>query len=107
MSGHTPGPWYYDAQSERILGASPEVVVYEMNTNEADALLIAAAPDLLNACNALLGLMHLIEPRCDDTLLEIVRRNHRVEEAKAAIAKAGQDVAGCHPHQGQRVEIEA
>lgn len=50
---HTPGPWVWTPESESIHGYSPEgealVVVYELNTNEADARLIAAAPELLEA----------------------------------------------------------
>lgn len=47
---HTPGPWVWTPESESIHGYSPEgealVVVYELNTNEADARLIAAAPTM-------------------------------------------------------------
>jgi len=54
---HTPGPWIVDAAAEVVYGTSDEgehiVVVYELNTNEADARLIAAAPDLLEALIAL------------------------------------------------------
>ena len=57
---------------------------------EANAHLVAAAPDLLNGCRALLGLLQLISGRDDvsDDLREVLRTNHRVEEAEAAIAKA-------------------
>lgn len=48
---HTPGPWHVDLANETVHGFSPEgeaiVVVYELGTNEADAHLIAAAPELL------------------------------------------------------------
>lgn len=54
MSDHTPGPWVWTPDRETIHGYSHEgeaiVVVYELGTNENDASLIAAAPDLLKAC---------------------------------------------------------
>jgi hypothetical protein len=53
MMQHTPGPWVVKADEEIVYGTSHEgeriVVVYELNSNEADAALIAAAPDLLAA----------------------------------------------------------
>ena len=53
MSKHTPGPWVWTPDAETIHGYSPEgearVVVYELGTNEPDARLIAAAPELLEA----------------------------------------------------------
>jgi hypothetical protein len=56
---HTPGPWKFDPVGETIYGYSEEgevlVVVYEMNTNEADARLIAAAPGLLEALQNMVG----------------------------------------------------
>lgn len=55
--------------------------------NEALALM-AAAPYLFDGCNALLGLLQLIECRCNAELLEIIRTNHRVDEAKSAVALA-------------------
>lgn len=57
---------------------------------EANARLIAAAPDLLDGCNALLGLLQLISHRFDvsDQLRDVLLTNYRVNEAKAAIAKA-------------------
>lgn len=54
MSGHTPGPWALskDGSSERknqancIQGADGTLIVYGQ-ANDADARLIASAPDLL------------------------------------------------------------
>ena len=51
MSKHTPGPW----RAKRIYGGTYQVTAagsYLMSTtnNEANAYLIAAAPDLLKAC---------------------------------------------------------
>lgn len=55
---------------------------------KANALVMAAAPDLYHACNGLLGLLQLIESRCDPMLLDIIRTNYRVHDAKAAVDKA-------------------
>lgn len=45
---HTPGPWVWNPGAETVHGYSQEgeavVVVYELNTHEPDARLIAAAP---------------------------------------------------------------
>ena len=81
MSKHTPGPWVWTPESESIHGYSPEgealVVVYELNTNEADARLIAAAPDLLTALEGLLEITDFHE-----------LYGSKTEAARAAIAKA-------------------
>lgn len=60
MSGHTKGPWAYvptDRWSERIadriLSSDGEIVVRDVEREE-DAHLIAAAPELLEALQALL-----------------------------------------------------
>jgi hypothetical protein len=59
-------------------------------SNLADACLIAAAPELLDGCKALLGLLELIGGRDDVSteLRDVLATNHRVAEARAAIAKA-------------------
>jgi len=49
MSAHTPGPWSVDYQREQVYGSNGSTVVYELNFSKADAQLIAAAPDLLEA----------------------------------------------------------
>lgn len=57
---------------------------------EANAHLIAAAPELLDGCNALLGLIQLVCDRDDmpAAIREALTTSHRVEEANGAIAKA-------------------
>lgn len=60
MSKHTPGPWHLDGMLVLSDGHSPRTVATVahdqqglrrgMETSEANALLIAAAPDLLEAC---------------------------------------------------------
>lgn len=61
MSGvHTPGPWRYDVESEAVFyddgNICPNIAFLNENTsgeqNLADARLIAAAPDLLEALRA-------------------------------------------------------
>lgn len=56
----------------------------------ADARLIAASPNLFDGCNALLGLCQLLLTRDDlpPAVREALANSHRVEEARAAIAKA-------------------
>jgi hypothetical protein len=56
----------------------------------ANTALIAAAPDLLNGCRALLGLLQLVICRDDISpeLQNVLRGNHRIAEAEAALAKA-------------------
>ncbi len=63
MSQHTPGPWAYasgeDARVYLINGPKNHAVgeiVYADARNPADARLISAAPDLLDALRALMAL---------------------------------------------------
>lgn len=56
---HTPGPWYTmakgnDYQSPVSQEGTGKTVALTYTTNDADAHLIAAAPDLLAACEAML-----------------------------------------------------
>jgi hypothetical protein len=85
MSQHTPGPWHAENVGEPAYGDVYEV--YNVNTHiasslrEADARLIAAAPDLLEALRNLLK---------HPALTGLVRGElaERVNQAHAAIAKA-------------------
>jgi hypothetical protein len=58
MSEHTPGPWQlrgfniYDNNKRLVANAGGE---YKMDVDRANAKLIAAAPDLLRACEAMLA----------------------------------------------------
>lgn len=47
MSAHTKEPWTSDLVAEMIYGANGQTIVYEMNSNEADARRIVAC---VNAC---------------------------------------------------------
>ena len=89
MSKHTPGPW----EVERSLNGDYSVrhtatgnhpicdVFYVTETGQANASLIAAAPDLLAACKALLEMPMLTDKTYDQ--VQAVRKL-----ATAAIAKA-------------------
>ena len=66
MTAHTPGPWRYSKQRafiwahqgrEVIASVAREVVPDDMTgaTIDANAVLIAAAPDLLAACQAFMA----------------------------------------------------
>jgi hypothetical protein len=54
------------------------------------ARLTLAAPELLHGCNAMLGLIQLIRGRDDlpAELRDVLRSNHRIAEAEAAVAMA-------------------
>lgn len=58
----TPAPWRVVllSQHDCVIGADGQMVVHELNANEADGTLIAAAPELLEAGKAVLA--HL-EPK--------------------------------------------
>lgn len=99
MSGHTAGPWKLDG-SRRVLGKafddSYKSIVDQVRggspeTADANARLIAAAPDLFEACNGLLGLLQLIQARLDvsPSLSNVLLTNHRVVAAHAAVARVG------------------
>ncbi|HEY2105555.1 MAG TPA: hypothetical protein VGH29_07205 [Candidatus Binataceae bacterium] len=110
MSAHTPGPWSvedpfgpetlsivpagrptyewvfiasctYDDQHER----PPTISEVERNAN---AKLIASAPDLIDALHGLIGLVQLIIPTLAEPQRSAVADNHRLVAARAAIAKA-------------------
>lgn len=109
-SKHTPGPWSVDdfGAGQRVVvkgraGFSGDYRIADAHFSsdlarcarvsemQANARLIAAAPELLDGCNALLGLLQLVCDRDDvsPALREVLITNHRIEEARAALAKAG------------------
>jgi hypothetical protein len=85
MSKHTPGPWVWDFNQETLTGNAGENVMSLGDCypdggepNEADANLIAAAPDLLEA-------LALLESTCGEGLSfdHPIRIHVRNEIAKA------------------------
>lgn len=91
MSKHTPGPWRYDrcngsptTGEHMIAGGKPGYLAEVRDCGSGDvsanARLIAAAPDLLEACKRMIGSLGVMV--CDaDSCGDIVF-------ARAAIAKA-------------------
>lgn len=89
---HTPGPWVYCAQPGvgYIRPLAPGEIISKMESQtgvgfdevRANARLIAAAPDLLAACETLLHIIHQ-QVACVDTKFD-----NGITSARAAIAKA-------------------
>ena len=101
---HTPGPWTAEERDERILiwsdgshdylaalsldadGADEEVADAYADERQANARLIAAAPDLLAACEAALRVCNLSGTGERD-------RRAAIAKLEAAVAKArGEDL---------------
>lgn len=76
---HTPGPWAYDQETDNSTDfwvfQSDGPVRVAVECSEADARLIAAAPDLLAALQAIV---------CHEQGIQ----QYRLEQARAAIARA-------------------
>lgn len=88
---HTPAPWTLNpARSTRVdlidnpKGEAVGEVVWVDVRNPADARLIVAAPDLLDALKAFVETMDGL-PKSDETSSRVWDRYH---DAKAAIARA-------------------
>ena len=100
--GHTPGPWVADFSSDAVRVRAPDnsgVCTLNWlsakgrrsgNEGEANARLIAAAPELLAGCKALVGMIQLVCARDDIPLVirDALLTNHRLDEAQAAVTKA-------------------
>lgn len=80
---YTPGPWRVIPEHEMVVGAGDATVVYELNTNEDDARLIAAAPELLLALDAAKWMLE--RDYIDDQKMAVIRK------CEEAIAKATGD----------------
>ena len=94
---HTPGPWTirdhtHDEQCLYIEAPSDGIAtVFDSGDHyKEDAHLISAAPDLLDACNGLLGLLQLLSGRSDmpAEIRDAMFTSHRTMAAQEAIAKA-------------------
>ena len=92
MSQHTPGPWIWGKDYDGLYGAGPdnEVLTYASyegmwlaygSHREANALLIAAAPDLLEALremyHAFLDPDHIVTDRQEAASLGAYRAIHK------------------------------
>lgn len=97
MSNHTPGPWEYHAYFSECYEQGEELNIYAGDVkiisgcgccgsptirNEADARLIATAPELLEACKKL-----ITGWQSDTDTLQVA-----IDAARAAIAKAEGEV---------------
>jgi hypothetical protein len=86
MPMHTPGPWRYEPATKTIRSVPANYWLASLDSwdgavnHEANAALIAAAPDLLNAVEYLLTIITRNEPR----LLGMME----VDYARAALLKA-------------------
>ena len=93
MSKHTPGPWVWDDDGATLRGPRNMKVLQDGEglwnlwnsatlkdgMGEANARLIAVAPELLEALKELMEYAGIIEERCDTVA---------TNKARAAIAKA-------------------
>ena len=100
---HTPGPFVHRPRQDGVPGyaITPKaggraIALIPANNRPigeviANADLFVAAPDLVNGCNALLGLIQLVCGRDDipAEIKEALESSHRVGEARAAVIKAG------------------
>ena len=111
---HTPGPWKWHKDEAMIESAMPnfrneyehicDFRTHALNGsyNEADAQLIAAAPELLEACEAMVGWFNHPEIRfkmCDGgrgNLGEQSAYHRMMQAARHAITKATQSTTGAH-----------
>ena len=109
MAGQwTPGPWYIKRDSvfpciatrhpdwldQEVADTCASKSVFAIDGREEDhsaanAALISAAPDLAEALTGLIGLIELIIPTLEGTQRIGVEDNHRLKDARAALAKAG------------------
>ena len=91
---HTAQPWAIMGRSICAGDATiADMRVWDGGSSaeqRANARLIAAAPDLLDGCKALLGLLQLVCARDDvpPSLAAEINANHRAISARAAIARA-------------------
>ena len=93
MSKHTKGPW--EVRADWIVGFNGTLHIatipraFDGDYSEANALLIAAAPDLLAACKDLMSFDYQRDVVCQLGLVDYCRCRKCVEKrAESAIAKA-------------------
>ena len=89
---HTPGPWTVSNSDLRggrywtvnVPGYGEPIDIHEDDNGQADAQLIAAAPDLLVALDNLLAAMEMAQHLRPETQ----HRRACIDQAKNALAKA-------------------
>ena len=92
VDGVTPGSWHIDGDT--VVSFDGAIVVWELNSNDADAALITAAPDFLLSAQSLLeawdarttGAQQIITGKSDRDLQK--QAAEALEGLRAAIAKA-------------------
>ena len=95
---HTPGPWE-KKHSKRLgwavvypgislLAKAGAIVVVCDTMNEEDATLIAAAPDLLAACDEAVQALMLLSPDCLDNVDFSLSRDELINKIFSAIVRA-------------------
>ena len=89
MNGFTPGPWiiFHDNGLNVILPAMRDGTIADMIRNDADAYLIAAAPDLLGALKLILPLAKGYAPE-GQSVQARKTCDSWIDAADAAIGKA-------------------
>lgn len=98
MNKHTPGPWDYwsgynpyDKIEAQVTAEGGDIVIASYNhmieQGEANAKLIAAAPDLLTALERCELMLLSKRHACEDNYLCHILDSH-ISQASAAIAKA-------------------
>jgi len=101
MSEHTPGPWYEmtkgnnEYQSAIAQEATGKTVALTYTSNDADARLIAASPDLLRALKDAQLFIHTLLCATPDEALDFLTNNGEQLEhdCRMAMRKAnGQEV---------------
>jgi hypothetical protein len=78
MGKHTPGPWVIKGQD--IMGNEPNGFICSWSGRSADARLIAAAPDLLDACREFVRKVECREARSKRSYEQMKAAISRVEE---------------------------
>ena len=92
MSAHTPGPWGHGVNPRHILAGDDEVAraialgTHRLEEAKANAALIAAAPDLLAACEKALAAFDVPCGRLD--IGQSMAQTYALDDLRAAIAKA-------------------
>jgi len=91
MMAHTPGPWIYSQsmqEGDYLVGTGRKIIARLWGGNEDDARLIAAAPDLLAACDEAVAALMLLPPDCLDDVAGQPSRDELINNIFSAIARA-------------------